>query len=408
MQALRRTVAALIFPALAWLGAACERTDTPTGARPVASIVDPACSVPSITYPTIQSAVNDATCTPIIVAAGTSPDPAPGPLTIFRTVTLLGAQNGIDARGRVGLESIVTDPQGTYVTANKVVIDGFTFENSTNGTFTGYGIAMGAGTSGTQVLNNIVQNNIAGIALSNTGGSQVLIRHNQIQSNNQTGAASGTGIYTDQFVSGGAVTNVLIEENAFIGNDDAGIDVSNTALPGVSNLDVSTNSFNLNGRAVVLFNTHMSTIHDNSITNSTLVGSAAVRLFDNNSDLSILNNDIITGVTHAIRLSVLGLVGGPSSNVVIHENNIEFFAGDGLLVSAGGHVGKVNAECNWWNSSTGPMNPSNPGGTGEKVEGDADFTPWLVAPAPGGGWAGGGPSGTVTGGGQVPVDMMGS
>src|SRR5207245_11084369 len=109
------------LPSIAWLGAACERTDTPTGARPVASIVDPACSVPSITYPTIQSAVNDATCNPIIVAAGTYPEAAPGPLTIFRTVTLLGAQNGIDARGRVGLESIVTDPQGTYVTANNVV-----------------------------------------------------------------------------------------------------------------------------------------------------------------------------------------------------------------------------------------------------------------------------------------------
>src|SRR5204862_992403 len=32
MQTLRRTVAVLIFPAIAYLGAACERTDTPTGA----------------------------------------------------------------------------------------------------------------------------------------------------------------------------------------------------------------------------------------------------------------------------------------------------------------------------------------------------------------------------------------
>jgi hypothetical protein len=35
--------------------------------------------------------------------------------------------------------------------------------------------------------------------------------------------------------------------------------------------------------------------------------------------------------------------------------------------------------------------------------GDADFTPWLLAPAPGGVCAGGVPSGKVTGGGQVPV-----
>src|SRR2546426_12034632 len=252
MQTLRRAVAVLTFPAIAYLGAACERTDTPTGARPMALIVDPGpCSVPSIAYPTIQSAVNDVTCNPINVAAGTYPEPtAPGPLTIFRTVTLLGAQSGIDARGRVGLESIVTDPQGTYVTANNVVIDGFTFENSTNGSFTGYGIAMGAGTSGTHVLNNIIQLNIAGIALSNApGGSQAVIRHNQIQNNNVLGPASGDGIYTDQFVSGGEGQNSLVEENAFIGNDDAGIDVSNTdAANGVFGLDISTNSFNLNAR----------------------------------------------------------------------------------------------------------------------------------------------------------------
>src|SRR5713101_3187468 len=147
------------------------------------------------------------------------PEPASGPLAVNKTLTLLGAQNGVDARGRAAAESIVTDSQGTYVTANNVDIDGFTVQGSTNGAFTGYGIAMGAGTTGTQILNNIIQNNIAGIALSNSGGSQVLIRHNQIQNNNVSGPASGQGIYTDQFVSGGAVTNVLIKENAFIGHD---------------------------------------------------------------------------------------------------------------------------------------------------------------------------------------------
>ena len=418
MQTLRRTVGVLIFPAIAWLGAACEDTDTPMAVRPVASIVDPACSVPSITYPTIQSAVNDATCNPIIVAAGMYPEAAPGPLTIFRTVTLLGAQNGIDARGRVALESIVIDDQGTYVTANNVVIDGFTFQGSTNSAFTGYGIAMGAGTTGTQILNNIVQNNIAGIALSNSGGSQVLIRHNQIQSNDEPGGAPGTGIYTDQFVSGGAVKNVLIELNAFIGNDDAGIDVSNTdPANGVSDLEVSHNSFDMNGRGVLLFNTHMSSIHDNSITNSTFVGSAAIRLFDNNSNLSITNNNLTTGAGHAIRLSDIDAVDpgtpNPSSNVVINENNIgtvgsTSFVGDGLLVDAGSHVGTVNAQCNWWGSAAGPTNGGNPGGTGEEVVGDADFTPWLTAPAPSGACLGGVPStpGKATGGGQIDGDPV--
>ena len=62
----------------------------------------------------------------------------------------------------------------------------------------------------------------------------------------------------------------------------------------------------------------------------------------------------------------------------------------------------MDAECNWWNSPSGPTNASNPGGTGEEVAGDADFSPWLTArtrrPC-----IGGLPStpGKVTGGGQV-------
>jgi len=358
---------------------------------------------------TIQAAINKASSGGTIhVAAGTYPEPAGGPLTLSKTLTLLGAQNGVDARGRIAAESIVTDSQGTYVAADNVVIDGFTIQDSTNNAYTGYGIWMGC-KSGTEIVNNIIQNNIVGIGLSNPpGGDRALIKHNQIQDNNQSGSASGTGIYTDQYVSCGAVKNVLIEENAFVGNNDAGIDISNMdPANGVSNLDVSTNTFDMNGRGLVLFNTHMSTIHDNSITNSTFVGSAAIRLFDNNSDLSFTFNDVITGVGHAIRLSLDDL-NLPSSNVVFHENNIELFpAGDGLLVDPDSHVGTVNAECNWWNSPTGPTNPSNPQGTGEEVVGDADFTPWLTASAPEGPCSGlPNTPGKVTGGGQVESDPI--
>jgi hypothetical protein len=205
----------------------------------------------------------------------------------------------------------------------------------------------------------------------------------------------------------------LFEENLFKGNDDAGIDSSNTdSAGGVFNLDVSTNSFDSNGRATVLFNTHNSTFHDNIVTNSNLAASAAVRVFDNNSNLRILDNDLVNGVGHAIRLSNLGLVGGPSAGVVINENNIGTagsmsFALTGLTVDPLSHMGTVNAECNWWGSPSGPFNvPNNPSGTGEEVVGDADFTPWLIAPAPGGGCVGPSTPGKVTGGGEIQGDPV--
>jgi hypothetical protein len=137
------------------------------------------------------------------------------------------------------------------------------------------------------------------------------------------------------------------------------------------------------------------------------LGNADVRILGNNTNLDILDNNLNSGLGHAIRMSDLALVPlGPSSGVEIHENNIEVFALTGLTVDPSGHTGTVDATCNWWNSSTGPTNPSNPGGSGEEVVGDADFTPWLVARAPGGACSGtGAPTpGKVTGGGQVQGD----
>lgn len=415
MRILQRAAAALVYPTILCLGVACERTDTPTAPRVEATLGGPTCNVPG-DYPTIQAAVNVTTCTTIIVAAGTYPEPDPGPLTINRTLTLKGAQSGVDARFPRGAESIITDPQGTSVGASNVIIDGFTVENSIVPTFTGFGIWLNPTVSGTQILNNIIQNNIVGIGLANSS-AQALIQHNLIQNNNLPGGAEGTGIYTDEFVGGPTVQNVVIKENTFKGNVDAGIDVSNTdPAGGAFNLDVSTNLFDLNGRAVVLFNTHMSTIHDNRVTNSIFVGSAAIRIFDNNTSLSITSNDLVNGLGHAIRLSFLGAVGGPSSGVVINENNIgtvgfTSFDLDGLLVDPppiSGHVGTVNAECNWWGSSTGPINVNNTGGSGEEVVGDADFTPWLTTPAPTGACVGGIPStpGKATGGGQIDGDPV--
>ena len=385
------------------------------GVQPAAAAVlqvdDDHVQCPSATYFTIQDAVNAASPGDTIeVCAGTYPEPAPGPLTINKSVTLEGAQAGVDARGPRGAESVITDPQGTSVSASDVVIDGFTVQDSIVSAFTGYGIWLNPNISGTDILNNIIQNNIVGVGLANVG-AQATIRHNLIRNNNVPGSSTGSGIYTDEFAGGSIVRNVLIDENAFVGHGDGGaaINISNTAFGtgGVFDLTVTDNTFTSNNRAFVLFNTHDSTFDGNTVTGATFVGSADVRLFDANTNLTFTNNNLSNGTGHAIRFSTA--FGQPSSNVVFHQNNIEVYALTGLTVDPLSTTDTVDAECNWWNSPSGPFNvPNNPSGTGEEVVGDADFTPWLIAPAPGGPCIGGQPStpGKVTGGGQIQGDPL--
>jgi PKD repeat protein len=40
----------------------------------------------------------------------------------------------------------------------------------------------------------------------------------------------------------------------------------------------------------------------------------------------------------------------------------------------------LDAENNWWGDSSGPQAPSNPGGTGDPISGNVDYTPWLLHP----------------------------
>ena len=57
------------------------------------------CTAPGMACKTIQAAINKASANDTInVAAGTYLELAPGPLTVNKTLTLLGAQSGVDAR----------------------------------------------------------------------------------------------------------------------------------------------------------------------------------------------------------------------------------------------------------------------------------------------------------------------
>jgi parallel beta-helix repeat protein len=90
-------------------------------------------------------------------------------------------------------------------------------------------------------------------------------------------------------------------------------------------------------------------ILDGAITNTQILSST----FANNTDGIMVNTTISPTLT---------------------GNSIYGNSGWGLNNGAGY---TINAQYNWWGSSTGPQHALNPGGTGDRVSDRVDYTNWL-------------------------------
>jgi hypothetical protein len=313
--------------------------------------------------------------------------PYAGVVNVNKTLTLKGVQSGVDGRGRLDVESILENSGGLYVTANDVIIDGFTVRNSTSPAFTGYGIDLGAGTSGAHVINNIIQDNIAGLGLANNpAGNQAVIQHNAFRNNTQPGPASGHGIYTDEYVAGYGIglDDVLIDANDFENDNGAvtgtwGIGISNTGPVAFTNLQIQYNSFvslSLFSRGMYFYNTDSSSIKANNIRNQT---NYAIGFFGGDDGITIQCNTILES-NRGIYVADASI--GLNSNITANDNNIAGNVTAGLEVALGTYTGGLNAENNWWNSPSGPNTPTNPLSLGDKIidpGGVVDYTPFRTS-----------------------------
>jgi SdrD B-like domain/Right handed beta helix region/Putative Ig domain/Domain of unknown function (DUF4214) len=339
------------------------------------------------TFTSIQAAINDAgtvTGTTLLVSAGTDAEQ----VNINKSIILEGAQHGVDARTRSGAETIVTGTGNSgdtpfNITANNVTIDGFTVEDATNSNVFGFGIVESAGTSGAQILNNIIQDNIAGLSLANNPtGNAGLIQHNLFQDNNQTGPISGTAIYTDQFNAGGNLANVTIDANTFSNNQNVGVLIGSTdaATSTATNLTISNNTFNTEGNAVLLFNTTSSSIKSNTITNSL---DSQVVIGGGVNGLQVTGNLIQNGATIGINVGDFG-GGSANQNVTVSLNNIQGNDSAGLSIDNSGgtaYTGTLNAMFNWWGDISGPTIASNVGGLGQTIidpNNQVVYRTWLI------------------------------
>jgi hypothetical protein len=364
------------------------------------------CNVPSLVpfYPTIQSAVNDPSCNPINVAAGTYPENVTIPIA-RSSLILNGAQAGNPVAGRtfaVG-ESTITGtglslPDITIHAAN-VIIDGFSLENLNQST----GILIKTTGDNALITNNIIQGiggvffagNTQAIYLEN-GPDDVTVVGNKISFVEGVITSNG-GVFIGDSTASNPSLRILIEGNTISdihsGNKGAyAIHVNNGASIAPSAIGFTT-----------------VTIRNNAITR--LVGGGwthAIGLEGDTPGVLVVGNDISNLVAPSDAVAVWFEDNRSFGTAKVNQNNFDVTIAvygiavhPALIVAFPNSI--VDGTCNWWDSADGP-GPVGPG-TGARVTPNVDYTPWLIAPAPAGACVGGvSAPAKVTGGGQIPGD----
>jgi hypothetical protein len=341
-----------------------------------------ACNVPSAAYPTIQSAVTAPACTTVKVAPGAFTEN----VTIARSLTLLGARAGQDARARRGGgESVVNG--GTHanftITADNVTIDGFTLNGPADqGTAA---LVMQTGNSGETIQHNIINN--PGRAASITT-SRTTFRMNVVNNTSTAG---------DGFQSNSTpVRDLTIAANTFSGANSAIYHADITVIEGNANVTVTGNRSNGDGTLIALFKTTGAKITDN-----TVVGrgdSSAIYLGGANRNVTVSDNTVSAAGTGV----KLAKDAGTNAGVTISKNNLSknqygvnvtsqsaadtvkvtgnSIAGNALygVFNAADSGAATTATCNWWGAITGPGAVAS--GRGDKVSTNVTYRPWLKLP----------------------------
>jgi parallel beta-helix repeat protein len=360
-------------------------------------------------FNSVQAAVNAAALGDTInVAAGNYNET----VTVNKSLIINGAQAGVDARARLGSESVMTAAGGGFfIVANNVTIDGFTIQNTTGGLAAG--IVVAGGVSGSKILNNIIQNNVFGIYLSGSGN---LVQQNFFRNNTQPGGASGNGIYSEL-----TLTNNTIDNNRFVGHDSSAM-----VIVGPNNANISfTNNEVLNQAGIGLFNTNGATISDNRFINCT---TSCILLGGNDNNITITRNVLIgpgdanahNGVTIGDSLGfgpngpiinitdntfdgldcaiviLSGTNNTPDQNqpgvtcgteVEVHNNRIVHSVHTGIFnetVNCPAGFPKVDATGNWWGCNDAPdagacnCNGTGPGGLGDTEGANINTSGWLT------------------------------
>ena len=310
-------------------------------------------------YETIQEAIAAASDgDTIVVAAGSYEEN----VTVDKSLTLKGAQAGVDARNRSGDETIIEPDEGAgirilTVADRVVVIDGFTVRNTLHGITTPelgvlaaditvknvrvlnsseFGISL-TFTEKTTVENCYVEGVRYGInagALEPARPTETVFRHNEV--------------VNTRFGIMGYLQNSLIEDNLIRDFTDGGIGISGQFL-----------------------NTE---IKDNTVTGYTAGGALT---FEEHYGRELSRNVKVEGNT--LTNNRYGVyVWDTQTELVGIEVNFNNIFGNSRRGALNDSPEILDAARNWWGASDGPRGRGT--GSGDSVSVRTEFEPWLGAP----------------------------
>jgi nitrous oxidase accessory protein NosD len=340
-------------------------------------------------FSAVQICIDEVTGSTVNVAAGTYNER----LTISKSIDLRGAQYGVDptpsgARTTPALESTITEaglstPNPDLLIdiqsgISNVSVDGFTLLSDPTNPIADTS-TLRSWNDNISISNNIIDG-LRGVLFKS--GNGLTVHQNRMVVNKN-------GI----IIQPSAASNVTFTSNTFaLGSSPAG-DESAMYMTGTTTADVSDNTATgfINGRGIAGSNLTDITISDNkftgnkdgvsfwgtttfvTITGNDLSGSLRYGINIKGQDIDITDNDITSCGDGGVNVDRHVI---DTERVTISDNEISGNTNFGVRVSTS-VTETVDATCNWWGATGGPNVPPENPSSGDAIEGDVTYAPWL-------------------------------